>query len=330
MRIGVFTSGGDAPGMNACIRAVVRTALPRGHDVIGIRRGYKGLLEEDFYYSFHRNDHQMHLRSVSNIIHRGGTILHTSRCERFMTEEGMLAAAAVLDRHRIDNLVAIGGDGTFRGCIELARYWNGRVIGCPGTIDNDLSGTDVSIGFTSAVSTAAEAVDKLRDTADATERLFLVEVMGRDSGQIAMHTALATGADAALIPEVPFRIDVVVKRLQEEQRCGKTSWIVIVAEGAIEGGVHRIGKEMNERGVTFDTRVLVLGHLQRGGAPAVRDRILASRMGAYAVDALERHQSQKMVGEIQGELVLTPFEQASTQPKTIAPALVALLSDLAR
>ena len=179
MRIGVFTSGGDAPGMNACIRAVVRTALPLGHEVIGIRRGYQGLLDEDFYYSFHRNDHQMHLRSVSNIIHRGGTILHTSRCEQFKTEEGLRAAAAILRRHRIDDLVAIGGDGTFRGCLELARYWDGRVIGCPGTIDNDLSGTDVSIGFTSAVSTAAEAVDKIRDTADATERLFLVEVMGR-------------------------------------------------------------------------------------------------------------------------------------------------------
>ena len=149
MRIGVFTSGGDAPGMNACIRAIVRTALPLGHDVIGIRRGYQGLLEEDFYYSFHRNDHQMHLRSVSNIIHRGGTILHTSRCERFKTEEGLQAAAAILRRHRIDSLVAIGGDGTFRGCMELARYWDGSIIGCPGTIDNDLSGTDVSIGFTS-------------------------------------------------------------------------------------------------------------------------------------------------------------------------------------
>ncbi len=299
-------------------------------EVMGIRRGYKGLLDEDFYYSFHRKDHQMHLRSVSNIIHRGGTILHTSRCERFRTEEGLRAATTVLRRHGIDSLVAIGGDGTFRGCLDLARFWNGAVIGCPGTIDNDLSGTDVSIGFTSAVSTAAHAVDKLRDTADATERLFLVEVMGRNSGQIAMHTALATGADAALIPEVPFQVDEVLKRLQEEQRCGKTSWIVIVAEGAIEGGVHRIGREMNERGATFDTRLLVLGHLQRGGAPAVRDRILASRTGAFAVDALEQGQSHKMVGEIQGQLVLTPFEQTSTERKAIPAALIALLTDLAR
>ena len=242
MRIGVFTSGGDAPGMNACIRAVVRTALPLGHEVIGIRRGYQGLLEEDFYYSFHRNDHQMHLRSVSGIIHRGGTILHTSRCERFKTEEGLRAAADVLQRHRIDHLVAIGGDGTFRGCLELSRYWDGRVIGCPGTIDNDLAGTDVSIGFTSAVSTAAEAVDKVRDTADATERLFLVEVMGRHSGQIAIYTALATGADAALIPEVPFQVDEVVARLEEEQRCGKTSWIVIVAEGRSQAACIESGR----------------------------------------------------------------------------------------
>jgi 6-phosphofructokinase 1 len=330
VRIGVFTSGGDAPGMNACIRAVVRTALPLGHEVIGIRRGFKGLLEEDFYFSFHRNDHQMHLRSVSNIIHRGGTILHTSRCERFRTDEGLEAASAILRRHRIDNLVAIGGDGTFRGCMDLARYWDGSIIGCPGTIDNDLSGTDVSIGFTSAVSTAAEAVDKIRDTADATERLFLVEVMGRNSGQIAMHTALATGADAALIPEVPFQVEDVIKQLQKEQQSGKTSWIVIVAEGAVDGGVHRIGLEMKARGVTFDTRLLVLGHLQRGGAPAVRDRALASRMGAFAVHALKGGQTQKMVGEIQGELVLTPFEQASAQPKIVAPSLMNLVTELAR
>jgi 6-phosphofructokinase 1 len=330
VRIGVFCSGGDAPGMNACIRAVVRTAVPLGHDVIGIRRGYQGLLEEDFYYSFHRNDHQMHLRSVSNIIHRGGTILHTSRCERFRTEEGLRAAALVLERHRIDNLVAIGGDGTFHGCVELARFWNGRVIGCPGTIDNDLAGTDVSIGFTSAVSTAAEAVDKIRDTADATERLFLVEVMGRHSGQIAMSTALATGADAALIPEVPCKVDDVIARLEEERRCGKTSWIVIVAEGTIEGGAHRIWQELKDRGAKFDMRLLVLGHLQRGGAPAVRDRILASRMGAYAVDALQQGQSHKMVGEIQGELVLTPFEQCLRVPKNVPSSLVTLLTALAR
>ncbi len=205
MRIGVLTSGGDAPGMNACIRAIVRSALPLGDDVIGIRRGYKGLLEEDFYYSFHRRDHQMHLRSVSNIIHRGGTILHTSRCERFKTEEGMRTAAEILRRHEIDHLVAIGGDGTFRGCIALASYWNGRIIGCPGTIDNDVSGTDVSIGFTSAIATATEAIDKVRDTADATERLFLVEVMGRHSGHIAIHTALAAGATRHSFPRYRFR-----------------------------------------------------------------------------------------------------------------------------
>jgi 6-phosphofructokinase 1 len=316
--------------MNACIRAVVRAALPRGDEVIGIRRGYQGLLAEDFYYSFHRNDHQMHLRSVSGIIHRGGTILHTSRCERFKTEEGMRTAAEVLRRHRIDHLVAIGGDGTFRGCVELSRYWDGRVIGCPGTIDNDLAGTDVSIGFTSAVSTAAEAVDKIRDTADATERLFLVEVMGRHSGQIAIYTALSTGADAALIPEVPLEIDEVVGRLIDEQRCGKTSWIVIVAEGAIAGGVHRIGQELKARGVTLDTRLLVLGHLQRGGAPAVYDRVLASRMGAFAVEALHNEETNKMVGEIQGQLVLTPFEQTWSQPKIVPTSLLALLAELAR
>ena len=221
MRIGLFTSGGDAPGMNACIRAVVSTALPRGHEVVGIKRGYKGLLEEDFYYSFHRQDHQMHLAQRLEHYPSRGTILHTSRCEPFRTEEGLRAAAAVLRRHGIDSLVAIGGDGTFRGCLDLARYWNGAVIGCPGTIDNDLSGTDVSIGFTSAVGTATDAVDKVRDTADATERLFLVEVMGRNSGQIAIHTALATGADAALIPEVPFQVDEVLRRLKRSRSAAR-------------------------------------------------------------------------------------------------------------
>jgi 6-phosphofructokinase 1 len=330
LRIGVFTSGGDAPGMNACIRAIVRSSLPLGDDVIGIRRGYRGLLEEDFYYSFHRRDHQMHLRSVSNIIHRGGTILHTSRCERFKTEEGVRTAAEILRRHQIDHLVAIGGDGTFRGCLALASCWDGRIIGCPGTIDNDVSGTDISIGFTSALTTATEAIDKLRDTADATERLFLVEVMGRHSGHIAIHTALAAGADAALIPEVPFRVDTVVEHLKEEQRCGKTSWIVVVAEGAIAGGAQQIWQEMKALEVTFDTRLLVLGHLQRGGAPAVRDRILASRMGAFAIRALHDGQSNKMVGEVRGELVLTPFEHATLRPKDTPASLVTLLTELAR
>jgi 6-phosphofructokinase 1 len=316
--------------MNACVRAVVRTALPRGHQVIGIRRGYSGLLAEDFFYSRVLDDYQMDLRSVSNIIHRGGTLLHTSRCDHFRSREGLSIAAEILRRRQIDALVAIGGDGTFRGCVELAQLWEGQVIGCPGTIDNDLSGTDVSIGFTTALHTAAEAVDKIRDTADATERLFLIEVMGRFSGQIALHTALAAGADAALVPEVPVELDEIIQRLEQERRRGKTSWIVIVAEGAVAGGVQRIRQEMLAQGMAFDTRVLVLGHLQRGGAPAVRDRILGSRLGAHAVDALLAGQSGKMVGEIQSELVLTPFEQTWTQPKQLPFSLLSLLSDLAR
>lgn len=316
--------------MNACIRAVVRTALPRGHQVIGIRRGYEGLLAETFYYSLVLNSFQMDLRSVSNIIQRGGTILHTSRCARFETEEGQRAAAQVLRRHEIDALVAIGGDGTFRGCLALARHWDGQIIGCPGTIDNDLCGTDVTIGFTTAVSTAAEAVDKVRDTADATERLFLVEVMGRESGQIALYSALATGADAVLVPEVATTMADVLQRLEQERGLGKTSWIVIVAEGAVAGGVHRIQQQMVEQRASFDSRILVLGHLQRGGAPAVRDRVLASRLGAGAVDALLEGESGRMIGEVQGELVLTPFEQTWAERKPIPTALLTLLTDLAR
>ncbi len=276
------------------------------------------------------NDFQMDMRSVSNIIQRGGTILHTSRCERFETEEGQRDAVEILRRHEIDALVAIGGDGTFRGCLALARYWDGQIIGCPGTIDNDLCGSDTSIGFTTAVSTAAEAVDKIRDTADATERLFLVEVMGRRSGQIALYSALATGADAVLIPELSVTIEDILQRLEKERGLGKTSWIVIVAEGATVGGVHKLQQEIAERRSPFDTRILVLGHLQRGGAPAVRDRILASRLGAGAVDALLEGQSGKMVGEIHGQLVLTPFEQTWAEPKAIPSALITLLTDLAR
>ena len=227
-------------------------------------------------------------------------------------------------------LVAIGGDGTFRGCLELAHYWDGRVIGCPGTIDNDLSGTDVSIGFTSAVSTAAEAVDKIRDTADATERLFLVEVMGRHSGQIAIYTALATGADAALIPEVPHNVDEVVERLKDEQRSGKTSWIVIVAEGAIDRrcASNRAGAQRPRLDIRHSPPRARAPPARR--RPAVRDRILASRMGAFAVDALHDGQSMKMVGEIQGELVLTSFEQTTSRPKIVPTSLVTLLTDLAR
>ncbi len=330
MRIGVFTSGGDAPGMNACIRAVVRTALPAGHQVIGIRRGFEGLLTEALFYSLILKDYQMDMRSVSNIIHRGGTILHTSRCPRFEAEEGQRAAAASLRRHKIDALVAIGGDGTFRGCMDLARYWDGPIIGCPGTIDNDLGGTDVTIGFSTAVRTAMEAVDKVRDTADATERLFLIEVMGRHSGQIALYTALATGADTVLLPEAPVTVDEAVKRLEEERRQGKTSWIVIVAEGAVAGGVHTVSRELAQRRTSFDIRVLVLGHLQRGGAPDVRDRILASRLGAGAVDALREGHSGKMIGEVNGRLTLTPFEHTGTERKPVPTELITLLTNLAR
>jgi 6-phosphofructokinase 1 len=330
VRIGLLTSGGDAPGMNACIRAVVRTALPRGHQVIGIRRGYAGLLQETFFFSLTLKDFQMDMRSVSNIIQRGGTILHTSRSERFETQEGLQAAADILRRHAIDALVVIGGDGTFRGCVALARHWDGQIIGCPGTIDNDLRGTDTTIGFTSAVSTAAEAVDKIRDTADATERLFLVEVMGRESGQIALYSALASGADGVLIPEVSSTIEDIMRRLEAERGLGKTSWIVIVAEGAIAGGVHRAREQIAELRAPCESRVGVLGHLQRGGSPAVQDRILASRLGAGAVDALLEGHSGKMVGQVQDEIVLTPFEQTWALPKAIPSRLVTLLTELAR
>jgi 6-phosphofructokinase 1 len=337
MRIGVFTSGGDAPGMNACVRAVVRSALAQGHEVVGIRRGYAGLLERDFHRGMRTEsdgrDPETPLltaRSVSNVLQHGGTMLRTSRSQRFMTDEGQREAAAILSEHGIDVLVPIGGDGTFRGAVALARCWDGRIIGCPGTIDNDLSGTDYTIGFDTAVNTAVEAIDKIRDTADATERMFLIEVMGRHSGYIALDSALAAGAEEALMPETPTDVDALVKRLVAGKERGKTSSMVIVAEGDPCGGAEALHQAIKARQCPYETRVLILGHLQRGGSPTVRDRILASRLGAFAVDALVAGETGMMAGEVAGEVVLTPFEKTWSEHKPITPDWIRLLEILAR
>lgn len=265
MRIGVFCSGGDAPGMNACIRAVVRSSISLGHEVVGINRGYQGLLEEDFFRD-RKNRPLMELRSVSNVLKLGGTILHTSRCEEFRTETGVKKAARILQKHHIDALIPIGGDGTFHGAVELARHWQGQIIGCPGTIDNDLLGTDYTIGFATAVSTAVEALDKLRDTAESHERMFLVEVMGRHSGYIALFTALAGGAEVVALPETPTEIPQIVQHLQVLKARGKKSIMIVVAEGDELGGAEVLNEKLLKAGCPFQTRVVKLGHLQRGGA----------------------------------------------------------------
>lgn len=328
MRIGVFCSGGDAPGMNACVRAVVRSALAAGHEVVGIRRGYQGLLEEDFFINF-GGQPRMTLRSVSDLSKLGGTILLSSRSDEFRTEAGQRKAVAVLRKHGIDALVPIGGDGTFHGAVDLAKLWDGPIIGCPGTIDNDLMGTDFTIGFPTAVETAVEAVDKLRDTAASHERMFLVEVMGRHSGYIALYTALAAGAEVACLPETPTDVPEILEQLRVLKQRGKHSVMIVVAEGDEGGGAETLNRDLQEAGCPFSTRVLTLGHLQRGGSPTPADRILASRVGDFAVRSILAGHSGAMAGVLGGKLVLTPFEKTFESHKPVPEEMVALLETLA-
>jgi 6-phosphofructokinase 1 len=329
MRIGVFCSGGDAPGMNACVRAVVRTALGSGHEVMGIRRGYQGLLDEDFYGEGD-GPSLMNLRSVSDWARQGGTYLFTSRCPAFRTPEGQQRAAEILDRHGIEGLIPIGGDGTFHGAVDLARYWKGQIVGCPGTIDNDLMGTDYTIGFSTAVQTAVEAVDKIRDTAASHQRMFLIEVMGRHSGYIAVHTALSAAAETVCIPETPTDIPEIVRELDLLRRRGKTSVMMIVAEGDERGGAMLLQEALQKAGCPFSTRVVILGHLQRGGSPTPEDRLLASRLGDFAVRSLLDGATGVMAGVIAGDCVLTPFAETYAQHKPIPGDLLTLVQALAR
>lgn len=328
MRIGVFCSGGDAPGMNACVRAVVRRAISTGHEVVGIQRGYQGLLEEDFFLNREGQD-RMTLRSVSGWSRSGGAHLRSSRCQEFRTEAGLVKAAGILGKHGIDALIPIGGDGTFRGAVDLSRHWDGRVVGCPGTIDNDLIGTDFTIGFSTAVQTAVEAVDKIRDTAESHERMFLVEVMGRHSGYIALYTALACGAEDVCIPETFTDVAAIANQLQVLQQRGKTSVMIIVAEGDERGGAVTLQQALVELGCPASTRVVVLGHLQRGGCPSPEDRILASRLGDFAVTALGDGANGVMAGVTGGRNSLTPLKDTFTGHKPLPEDLLELLETLA-
>ena len=328
MRIGVFCSGGDAPGMNACLRAVVRSAIVQGHEVVGIRRGYQGLLDEDFHLGPDGLP-LMTLRCVSNIVNRGGTIIRTSRSSEFQTTTGQQKAAAILKRQQIDALVAIGGDGTYRGCLALAQHWEGQLIGCPGTIDNDLLGTDHTIGFQTAVHTAVECIDKLRDTAESHERMFIVEVMGRHSGYIALYSALAAGAEIVCLPESPTKPAEIVERLYELKARGKTSIIVVVAEGDELGGATGLAEHLLKLPCPYSSRVVTLGHVQRGGAPLPTDRILASRMGAFAVESILAGKNLYAVGEVGGAMSLAPFTEAVCGHHPVRADYLALLDQLA-
>jgi len=328
MRIGVFCSGGDAPGMNACVRAIVRRGLTEGHQVVGIRRGYAGLLTEDFFVNA-QGESTMTLRSVSDWARFGGAFLRSSRSAEFNTPAGVQKAADILRRNQIDALIPIGGDGTFHGAVDLASQWDGQIIGCPGTIDNDLMGTDFTIGFSTAVQTAVDAVDKIRDTAESHERMFVIEVMGRHSGYIAVHTALAAQAETVCIPETPTDIAGICRDLQLLRERGKTSVMMVVAEGDEEGGAESLQQKLAQADCPFSTRVMILGHLQRGGAPTPEDRILAAQLGDHAVQSLLGGHTGVMAGRCNGQFALTPFEETYASHKPIRPELLRLIEILA-
>jgi len=319
-KIGVLTSGGDAPGMNACIRAVVRCGVSCKLEVVGIRRGYCGLLEEDFI--------KLGSRSVANIIYRGGTFLETARCEEMKTKEGIRKANEILQREGIEGLITIGGDGTFRGATILAETGNTKVIGVPCTIDNDVYGTDYTVGFDTAINTALDAIDKIRDTAGSLQRLFFVEVMGRSRGFIALEVGIAGGAEDILIPEVETKIEQLSLDIRRSFKRGKKSSIVIVAEGDEAGGAFSIAQQVWER-LRLEYRICVLGHVQRGGSPTARDRVLASKLGAAAVDALVKGMSGYMVGELKGEIAFTPLRETWEKKKELDSNLLRLVKVLA-
>ena len=307
--IGILTSGGDAPGMNAAIRAVTRSAIFNGFSVKGIMRGYKGLVFNEIV--------EFKSQSVSNIIQLGGTILKTARCKEFTTPEGRKAAYDNMTAAGIDALVVIGGDGSLTGARLFAQEYNVPIVGLPGTIDNDLGGTDSTIGYDTALNTIMEAVDKLRDTASSHERLFFVEVMGHTAGYLALNSAIATGSEAAIIPEMETEVDQLAELINHGFRKSKNSSIVLVAESPVTGGAMGIAKRVEEEYPQYDVRVSILGHLQRGGSPTAYDRILASRMGAAAIDALLDDQRNVMIGIKNDEIVYVPFVKAIKNDKPI-------------
>ena len=308
-KIGVLTSGGDAPGMNAAIRAVCRSAISRGMDVVGIRRGYNGLINGDVF--------DMNLRSVSSIVQRGGTLLFTARCPEFKTEEGLQKAVKTCKELGIEGLAVIGGDGSYRGAGDLSVRGI-PCIGLPGTIDNDIASTDFTIGYDTAMNTVMELVDKLRDTSHSHDRCSVVEVMGRNAGYIAVNTAVACGATAVICPEKPYDIDVIIEKMLRTRKVGKQNFIIIVAEGI--GGSEQIAKYIQEKS-GIEARATILGHVQRGGSPTVRDRVLASQMGNYAVELLEKGIGNRAIGVRGTQLVDYDIQEALKMKKPFDDAI---------
>lgn len=320
-KIGVLTSGGDSPGMNAAIRAVVRTGIYYGLDVFGIYRGYNGMIEDAI--------EQMTTRSVANIIQRGGTILKTARSKEFYNEEGREKAYNNLAKRGINGLVVIGGDGSFTGAYKLNQEFGIPCVGLPGTIDKDLYGTDFTIGFDTAVNTAVQCIDKIRDTADAHDRLFIVEVMGRHAGYIALHSGIATGAENILIPEEDTPIEEVIASLSEKEKRKKLVNLVVVAEGHYSGGATGVAKVVKEHLPNLDTRVTILGHIQRGGSPTCIDRLIASRMGYHAVESLIEGRHNVMIGILDNAMHYTPIEVAIREKQRISEDWLRIVKILA-
>ncbi len=319
-KIAILTSGGDAPGLNACIRAVVRTGCFNLIKVAGVHRGFEGLMEGDLV--------DMDALSVSNIIHRGGTILKSSRSEAFKTIEGRAKAAQQLIDANIDALVLLGGDGSFAGAAQFVAEHPIPVIGIPKTIDNDLFGTDYAIGYDTAINTAMQAIDKIRDTAESHNRIFFVEVMGRDAGFIALRTGIGVGAEAILVPETTTDFSHLMSVFERGWKRIKSSTIVVVAEGDEEGGAYKIAAKVKEKFPQYETRVCVLGHLQRGGSPSCADRVLASKLGIAAVEALLLGKKGVMVGEVNKEIIFTPFEKAVKHHMDVNGSMLRMLEIL--
>lgn len=305
--------------MNACTRAVVRTANHYNIQTIGFLRGYEGLIDNNFT--------ELKRESVSNIIHKGGTILKTARSERFMTEKGLATAVDNLFQHEIEGLVIIGGDGSFKGAIDLTKHINIPVIGCPGTIDNDLIGTDFTIGYDTAINTVVEAIDKIRDTAESHDRIFVVEVMGRDAGLIALRSAIASGAEALLVPELKHDSEALIGKIKN-WRSTKSSKIIVVAEGDESGGAFKVAELIKKHCPEFDLRVSILGHIQRGGNPTCMERVNASIMGFNAVKALMEGRTREMIGIVNKKVVFTPFEKAVKHHQKLNDDLVELIEIL--
>lgn len=308
-KVGLLTSGGDAPGMNAAIRAVVRAGIYNHLEIFGILRGFAGMVEGDIS--------RMESQSVANIIQRGGTILKTSRCNEFLDPAGRKKAYANLKKHSINGLVIIGGDGSFRGAQTFSNEYDIPCIGLPGTIDKDIAGTDFTIGFDTAVNTAVEAIDKIRDTMDAHDRLFVIEVMGRDSGHIALHSGIATGAENILIPEKETDIEDIISALMEKERRQKLVNLIVVAEGKF-GGANEVAKVLRERMPQQEVRVCILGHIQRGGAPSCFDRLIASRMGYAAIECLIDGRHNVFVGIVNNRMHYIPLNEAVKKKQRIS------------